>query len=87
MRVLDCADDGANRAVSCTQGTALTFVCVDVVGEQGLADACRTAFLFDMCLVLIAEVAEGGKHRVWSRLAKTAGGVFLDVVAELFELV
>ena len=58
-----------------------------MVGKERFADACRAAFLFDVCFVLVTEVTQGGQNRVRSCLAETAGRILFHVVAELFQLI
>ena len=60
---------------------------IDLVVQQRLADARRAALVHDVRHILVAEVAQGGQHRVGRRLAQAAQGVVLDVVAQLFQLV
>ena len=87
VRVLDRADDGVVGAVPCAQGTALTLIRINVVGEECFTYAGRAAFLLNMGLVFVTEEPQGGKHRVGSRLSKSAEGIVLNVIAELLQFV
>ena len=87
MRLADGAGDGADRAVACAERAALALVRIDDVIREGLAGTCRATMLGDVRNVLITVILECGKNRVRRCLAETAEGVFLNVVAELFELI
>ena len=57
MQLLDFADDSSDRAVAFALGTTDTAV-VDLELEELAAGSGRTAFVADVCNVLILEVAE-----------------------------
>ena len=58
------AGDRLCRAPSAAHVAAGAGLGVDLVVEQRLADARRAVLVADVRLVLVAEVAEGGQHRV-----------------------
>ena len=87
MGILHGADDGAGRAGSRAERTAAALIPVNVVGEQSLADSGGTALLLDVGLILVTEIPQSGENRIGSRLAQSAQGVGLYIMAQLLQLV
>ena len=85
VRLLLLAADAARGALLGAERAAGAGLGVDVVGDQRLALAGRAALLVDVRLVLLAEVLDGGEHRVGRRAAEGAERAVDDVVAELLE--
>ena len=86
MRALAHAGDGLDRALARAGGATHAHVLVDRVRDERTALARRAALVADVRLELVAEVADGGEHRVGRGLAEAAERAILDGVAELLEL-
>lgn len=56
--------DGLRGAVTQADHTARAILGDDRVGDEAFADFSGTGILDDVRLVFVAEVADGGKHRV-----------------------
>ena len=86
MRLLNLTRDSSGRAVSRAESTAAALFGIYHYAGKLFAMAGRAALFIDVSLVFIAEIAEGGKHRVGSRLAKTAKSGGLYGVCKLLQL-
>ena len=87
MRVPYRADDGVVGTGAGAQSTSTALIRINVVGEKGFTYACRTPFFFDVSFILIAEIAQGRKHRVGGSLSQATGRVFFYIIAELFQFI
>ena len=85
MRVTGRTGDRAGRADAGTCGAALALLGIDLVVEQRLAVARRTALLVNVRLVLMTEVAQRGQYGVGGRLTQAAQSGVLYVVGEGFQ--
>ena len=86
MRLANGAADAAGRAAARAQRAAPALRRVDLIGHQLLAVAGRAALLIDVRFVFVAEILEGGKHRVRRGLSQTAQRRRLDGLGQLFQL-
>lgn len=59
VRILHCAGDGVNRAISCAGGTSLTLVRINNILFQSLALTGRTFLIYHVGNILIPEVVDG----------------------------
>lgn len=82
MRLFLLTGYGVRRASPFTGSAAVALVGQNTVFNQGCASPGRTAVLFDVSLVFIAEIAQGGRDRVGSCLAETAKGTVPDDTAQ-----
>ena len=77
MRQLAIALDGTHRAGTCAKRATATFLGIDEVLGQAAALMGRTAFLLDVCQILLREVVHRGEHGVGRGLSQTAEcGIF-----------
>ena len=87
MRLFPLTGDGACRTVLRAQCTALTFIGINAVGQQGLTYARRTLLIHDVSNIFFSEVLQGGQYRVRRRLSQSAQGVLLHIIRDFFDLV
>src|SRR5512137_2496409 len=73
-RVRVAFPDGPVRAYRDALTTTNAQGVIDLITDQGFAGARRAAPLLDVRQILVAEIAQRGKHRVGSRLAQRAEG-------------
>ena len=83
MNLLFPTRDCSNGTFSKADEASFALIWQDAVRDKGSTYSGRAFFFKDMRLIFLAEVADGGKDRVWGSLAQTAKRPFLDCLPQL----